>query len=147
MAVGHREGRSRWGHPSLGLPHGLLRAADRFEFIYVPGVESPCFAYSTSFPRCQEGAKQQKFMFTLSPLPLSHTFSGILQLQRELIFTCSISCGAVGCDSWRWRLFSPFLLHLSFPRGLKRRKIVIVICKIAWLRIQRWWGRAGEGGA
>lgn len=81
------------------------------------------FAYSTSFPRCQKGAKQQKFIFTLSPLPLSHTFSGILQLQWELIFTCSIGCGAVGCDSWRWRqIFSPFLLHLSFSRGLKMKK-------------------------
>lgn len=124
MAGGPSEGRSQRGHPS-GLPHGLLKAVDLFELIYVPGVESLCFAYSTSFPRCQEGAKQQKFIFTLSPFPFSHTFSGILQLQRELIFTCSISCGAVGCDSWRWRLFSPFLLHLSFPRGLKMGKIVI----------------------
>lgn len=62
------------------------------------------------------------------PLSLSFSLSHILQLQRELIFTCSISCGAVGCDSWRRRrLFSPFLLRLSFPRGLKRGKIVIVI--------------------
>lgn len=60
------------GIPSLGLPHGLPGAVGLFELIYVPGVESPCFAYLPSFPRCQEGAKQQKSVLGLSPLPRSH---------------------------------------------------------------------------
>lgn len=60
------------GHPSLGLPHGLPGAVGLFELIYVPGVESPCFAYLPSFPRCQEGAKQQKSVLGLSPLPRSY---------------------------------------------------------------------------
>lgn len=85
--------------------------------------------------------------YSPSPLSLSHSsLSGILQPQRELIFTCSISCGAVGCDNWRWRrLFSPFLLHLSFPGSLKRVKIVIIIFMTAWLRFQSLLGRESGG--
>ena len=46
------------------------RAGHLFELIYAPGVEIPYFAYSTSFPRCQEGAKKQKFQFPLLQLSL-----------------------------------------------------------------------------
>lgn len=62
--------------PFFRLLHRLLRAGMRFELTYVPGVESSCFAYSISFPRCQRGAKQYKFIFPFSPtLPLYPWYS------------------------------------------------------------------------
>lgn len=77
MAIGHREGRSLRGRPSLGLPHGLLEAVDLFELIYVPGAESPCLLIQ---PASHAARKVLSSRNSYSPSPLS------LSLTLSLVF-------------------------------------------------------------
>lgn len=99
VCVGHREGISQEGHPSLDRCHGLLEQGIYLSLFMRLELRSHILLIP---PASHAARKVLRSRNSNSPSSSSLSFSGI-QLWGELIFTCCISCGAVGCDSWRRR--------------------------------------------